>query len=116
MTTSTSGDAVAAFLAAADRGRPGTWNIGSGREVSVLELARVIGQVAGRPVEPVFNPPRPGELQRSALAIEAGRAGPGLAARHLAERRGGRGVPLDRGRRAGPGQLLTPDARGHGPR
>jgi UDP-glucose 4-epimerase len=65
------GDAVAAFLAAADRGRPGTWNIGSGREVSVLELARVIGQVAGRPVEPRFNPPRPGELQRSALAIEA---------------------------------------------
>jgi UDP-glucose 4-epimerase len=65
------GDAVAAFLAAADRGRPGTWNIGSGREVSVLELAKVIGQVAGRPAEPSFRPPRPGELQRSALAIEA---------------------------------------------
>jgi len=65
------GDAVAAFLAAADRGRPGTWNIGSGREVSVLELAQVIGEVAGRSVEPRFNPARPGELQRSALAIEA---------------------------------------------
>jgi UDP-glucose 4-epimerase len=65
------GDAVAAFLAAADRGRPGTWNIGSGREVSVLELARVIGEVAGCQVEPRFAPPRPGELQRSALAIDA---------------------------------------------
>jgi UDP-glucose 4-epimerase len=65
------GDAVAAFLAAADRGRPGTWNIGTGREVSVLELAGVIGKVAGRPVDPVFAPPRPGELQRSALAVEA---------------------------------------------
>jgi UDP-glucose 4-epimerase len=67
------GDAVGAFLAAADRGRPGTWNIGSGREVSVLKLARVIGEVAGRPVDPQFAPPRPGELQRSALAIEAAR-------------------------------------------
>jgi UDP-glucose 4-epimerase len=65
------GDAVAAFLAAADRGRPGTWNIGTGQEVSVLELARVIGAVTGRPMEPVFAPARPGELQRSALASEA---------------------------------------------
>src|SRR5437763_5537033 len=32
------GDVVAAFLAAADRGRPGTWNIGTGLEVSVLDL------------------------------------------------------------------------------
>jgi len=64
------GDAVRAFLAAADRGRPGTWNIGSGVEVSVLELAQLIGAVAGRPVDPVFAPARPGELLRSALAPE----------------------------------------------
>ncbi len=64
------GDAVAALLAAADLGRPGTWNIGSGTEVSVLELARVIGKIAGRTVEPVFAPARPGELLRSALASE----------------------------------------------
>jgi UDP-glucose 4-epimerase len=64
------GDAVAAFLAAADGGRPGTWNIGTGREVSVLELADVIGAAAGRAVEPLFAPARPGELLRSALAAE----------------------------------------------
>jgi UDP-glucose 4-epimerase len=64
------GDAVAAFLAAADRGRPGIWNIGSGVEVSVLDLARVISEVAGRPVDPMFAPARPGELLRSALASE----------------------------------------------
>ncbi|HUC56057.1 MAG TPA: NAD-dependent epimerase/dehydratase family protein [Streptosporangiaceae bacterium] len=64
------GDAVAAFLAAADTRRPGTWNIGTGREVAVLELARVIGEVTGKPVEPVFAPARPGELLRSALAVE----------------------------------------------
>jgi UDP-glucose 4-epimerase len=64
------GDAVRAFLAAAECGRPGTWNIGSGTEVSVLELARVIGKVAGRPVEPVFAQARPGELLRGALAAD----------------------------------------------
>ena len=65
-----SGDVVAAFLAAADRSRPGTWNIGTGAEVSVLELARMIGAVAGRPADPQFAPMRPGELQRSAIAVE----------------------------------------------
>jgi UDP-glucose 4-epimerase len=64
------GDAVAAFLASADRQRPGIWNIGSGREVTVAELADMIGAAAGRPVQPVFAPSRPGELQRSALAVE----------------------------------------------
>ena len=63
-------DAVAAFLAAADSGRPGTWNIGTGVEVSVLELTRVIGQVAEHQIDPVFAPARPGELLRGALALE----------------------------------------------
>jgi UDP-glucose 4-epimerase len=64
------GDAVAAFLAAADQGRPGIWNIGAGIEVSVLDLAGLIGAAAGREVNPQFAPARPGELQRSALAAE----------------------------------------------
>jgi UDP-glucose 4-epimerase len=61
-------DAMAAFLAAADNGRPGTWNIGTGVEVSVLELAQVISRVSGCQVDPVFAPARPGELLRGALA------------------------------------------------
>jgi UDP-glucose 4-epimerase len=64
------GDAVAAFLAAADQGRPGIWNFGTGVESRVLDLARLIGEAAGRPVDPKFAPARPGELQRSALAVE----------------------------------------------
>jgi UDP-glucose 4-epimerase len=64
------GDAVAAFLAAADQGRPGIWNFGTGIESSVLDLARLIGETAGRAVDPQFAPARPGELQRSALAAE----------------------------------------------
>jgi UDP-glucose 4-epimerase len=66
-------DAVNAYLAAADRGRPGTWNIGTGVEVSVLELAGTIGEVAGRVIDPVFAPARPGELRRGALASERAR-------------------------------------------
>jgi UDP-glucose 4-epimerase len=64
------GDAVAAFLAAADQGRPGIWNFGTGVESSVLDLARLIGEAAGREVNPQSAPARPGELQRSALAVE----------------------------------------------
>ncbi|HEX9032040.1 MAG TPA: NAD-dependent epimerase/dehydratase family protein [Streptosporangiaceae bacterium] len=64
------GDCVSAFLAAADQRRPGTWNIGTGAEVRILDLAQVIGAVTGREVEPVFAASRPGELQRSALAVE----------------------------------------------
>ena len=67
------GDAVEAFLAAADSGRPGTWNIGTGAEVSVLALTRVISQVAGYELDPVFAPARPGELLRGALASERAR-------------------------------------------
>lgn len=63
-------DAVAALLAAADCGRPGTWNIGTGTETTVLDLAQLIGQAASRAITPRFEPPRPGDLQRSALAAE----------------------------------------------
>ncbi len=64
------GDVVAAFLAAADRGRPGTWNIGTGREVSVLDLVEIIAGIAGREMTPVFASARPGELARSVLAVD----------------------------------------------
>ena len=72
-TTSTSGDAVAAFLAAADRGRPGTWNIGTGREVSVLELAGVIG-AGGRPRRSSRCSPRPGRASCCAAPWPSERA------------------------------------------
>jgi UDP-glucose 4-epimerase len=79
-------DAVAAFLAAADQGRPGIWNVGTGVETSVVSLAGLIGSAAGRQVEPVFAAARPGELQRSALAAErAGRDLGWLPAVALAE-------------------------------
>jgi UDP-glucose 4-epimerase len=66
------GDAVQAFLTAGDHGRPGTWNIGAGTEISVLDLVAIIADVAGRQMRPCIAAPRAGELQRSAVA--AGRA------------------------------------------
>ncbi len=63
------GDTVNAFLAAADAGRPGTWNVGTGAEVSILDLVQVTAGAAGRPVQPQFGPPRAGELPRSVLAV-----------------------------------------------
>jgi UDP-glucose 4-epimerase len=67
-------DVVDAFLAAADYGRPGTWNIGSGVEVSVLRLATIVSEIAGRQFEPEFAPPRPGELSRSAVSVNLARS------------------------------------------
>jgi UDP-glucose 4-epimerase len=67
-------DVVAATVAAA--GRSGVFNVGTGVETSVLELAEGCGRVAGVEVETAFAPPRPGELQRSVLD-------PGLAEREL---------------------------------
>jgi UDP-glucose 4-epimerase len=64
------GDVVAAFLAAASRAQPGTWNIGTAVEVSVLDLRQIIAGVAGCELSPVFAPPRPGELTRSVLAVD----------------------------------------------
>jgi UDP-glucose 4-epimerase len=64
------GDAVRAFLAAADSGRPGTWNVGAGTEVSILDLVAIIDEIAGHPIRPLFGPARPGELLRSAVSVD----------------------------------------------
>ena len=64
------GDCVQAFLAAADYGKAGIWNIGTGTEVSVLDLAALVARLTGHRSQPVFAPARAGELSRSALAWE----------------------------------------------
>jgi UDP-glucose 4-epimerase len=60
------GDVVDASLAAAGTDG-GVFNVGTGRETSVLELADACMRVSGVALEPVFEPPRLGELQRSVL-------------------------------------------------
>ena len=63
-------DVVDAFVRAGTRGGGLVLNIGTGVEVSVNELARVMGERSGAGVPPVHAPPRPGEILRSALDPE----------------------------------------------
>jgi UDP-glucose 4-epimerase len=60
------GDVVRATLGASKQ-EGGVFNVGTGRETSVVELLELCQRVAGTNVEPKFAPPRPGELQRSVL-------------------------------------------------
>ena len=60
------GDVARASLAAAGA-KGGVFNVGTGRETSVLELAELCGRAAGVESELVHAEPRPGELRRSFL-------------------------------------------------
>jgi UDP-glucose 4-epimerase len=61
-------DIVEALLAAGDSRVVGTFNIGTGVETSVLELGGMIADACNRPFDPEMAPPRPGEVQRIAIA------------------------------------------------
>ena len=70
-------DVAAANLAASDRPLPPldgldarAWNVGTGIETSVKRLAELLATAAGRRPTIRYAPERPGELRRSALAVE----------------------------------------------
>ena len=69
------GDVAAVTVAALER-PAGVFNVGTGVATSVLELFEACRRASGVDVEPVFDPPRLGELQRSVLDA-------GLAEREL---------------------------------
>ena len=75
------GDVVAANLAAlAHPEAHGEFNIGHGLETSVLDLVDVMKSLAdGASFEPVFEPPRLGEVQRSCLDVSRASAQLGWA-------------------------------------
>jgi len=60
-------DIARAFVQVADTETAGTFNLGWGREVSVLELLELLQRAAGKQTEPQLKPLRPGELTRSAI-------------------------------------------------
>ncbi|HOJ33958.1 MAG TPA: SDR family oxidoreductase [Candidatus Hydrogenedentes bacterium] len=62
---------VSANLRACTLERPisGVYNIACGSSCSVLDLARLIGELLGVSVEPEFTPPRPGDIRRSCADI-----------------------------------------------
>jgi UDP-glucose 4-epimerase len=62
------GDVARATLAAAERdGGGGVYNVGTGRETSVIELLELCQRIAGTSFEPEFAPARPGEIQRAVV-------------------------------------------------
>jgi UDP-glucose 4-epimerase len=68
------GDVVAANLAAAQADVHGPINVGTGIETDVLALIAILRELAGvEDVEPLFAPPRLGELARSCLDITLAR-------------------------------------------
>jgi UDP-glucose 4-epimerase len=65
-------DVVAALLAAEATEDGGPINVGTGVETSVLELVDLVGRAFGRDdFEPEFEPPREGEIERTALDTAA---------------------------------------------
>jgi nucleoside-diphosphate-sugar epimerase len=70
-------DVVEANLLALGAGEPAhgrALNVAAGRRVTLLELLDLLGGIVGRPVEPRFEPPRPGDVRHSqADASEARR-------------------------------------------
>ena len=60
---------VAQVTLAALRSDGGVFNVGTGRETSVVDLLAAIQEVTGTTVEPEFAEPRAGELQRSVLDV-----------------------------------------------
>lgn len=76
-------DIAAANLAAATAGQlpHSEYNVGTGIEITVLELAQAVAAAAGvepAAFEPIFEPGRPGELSRSCLDVTRARRNLGL--------------------------------------
>lgn len=52
-----------------DRGAAGVFNVGTGRAVSIRELAAIVMRLAGLGGEPLYGPPRPGDIKYSAADV-----------------------------------------------
>jgi len=67
-------DVVDFIEIALKRGENGeAYNVGTGRETSILELAEIIMEIAGINGEPVFDKPRKGDIRRSCADISKAR-------------------------------------------
>jgi UDP-glucose 4-epimerase len=66
-------DVVSANIFAAQTDITGAFNIGSGRQTSVIELANLVLRLTGRDVAPLYHPPKPGEIRHSFADISRAR-------------------------------------------
>jgi UDP-glucose 4-epimerase len=87
-------DVIDAALTAASDEASDAFNIGTGRETSVLELVELLRELGGvEDFEPEFAPPRTGEVQR--IALDCSRAANGLGWRAATELREGLALTLE---------------------
>jgi len=56
-----------------ERGATGVFNVGTGRAVSIRELAYMVMKIAGLDGKPVYAPPRPGDVRHSVADITRAR-------------------------------------------
>jgi UDP-glucose 4-epimerase len=76
-------DVVDGLLTAEEAGGQGPYNIATGAETTVIELAERIGRLSGRhDFDPEFAPARDGEVERTALSAERAATELGWRARH----------------------------------
>jgi UDP-glucose 4-epimerase len=88
------GDVIEAALAAASSEANGSFNIGTGRETSVLELVELLRELGGVDgFEPEFAPPRAGEVQR--ISLDSSRAADELGWRASVDLRPGLAQTLE---------------------
>lgn len=66
--------ARANYLAGISPDAAGSFNLGSGSRVSITELARVMAEFVGKPVNIVYGDTRPGDVRDSLAAIDAAKA------------------------------------------
>ncbi|HXG55357.1 MAG TPA: NAD-dependent epimerase/dehydratase family protein [Vicinamibacterales bacterium] len=74
------GDAVAATMAAGDRGVPGrAYNVGGGSRVSMNQVIDIIGRVAGKPLDVRREPAQKGDMRDTFADTSLARADLGFA-------------------------------------
>jgi len=62
-------DAVEANILSAESDASGVFNIATGERVSINEVAKLIIKLVGNDVEPIYQPPRPGDVRHSLADI-----------------------------------------------
>ncbi len=63
------GDVARAVVLALESDATGVYNVGTGREISILDLARLLFDLTGRDTGLEFAPARPGDIRRSRADI-----------------------------------------------
>ncbi len=67
------GDVVEANLQFAENSAGGVFNIGSGKNITINELATMVLKIIGKHLEPVYQSPRPGDIKHSLADISKAR-------------------------------------------